>query len=201
MQFLLTFNWLLFSFWMFSKVYFSERLWRILKRRDPRLEARDSSSSIMSLGTHIFFPRSISVSGHKDMRRGLKRLYPHIQFILVHWSGFWQISFPILSPIWSDWTQIILHREKKPCHKKALYMDCWLGITANMINEELSSLVIHSCLVLVLWLALCSSYCILIMEMSPAKCETYNLPEYLSAVSSLQTLPIPESQTVVLALK
>lgn len=188
---------------MFSKVYFSERFWRILKRREPRLEARDSSSSIMSLGTHIFFPRSMSSSGHRDTHRGLKRLYAHIQYILVHWSDFCQDKFLFL---YSHQYDLIEHKlyyaeKKKPCHKKALYMDCWLGVTANMINEELSSHVIHSCPVLVLWLALRASYCMLIMEMSPAKCETYNLPEYLSAVSSLQTLPIPESHTVVLALK
>ncbi len=83
---------------------------------------------------------------------------------LVNWSNFWQDKFPILPPIKPHWTQIIFTQREK----KAIYMDCWLGIPANMMNEELSSLVIHPCTVLVLWLAPRASYCMLIMEMSQA---------------------------------
>lgn len=66
---LLTLSCLLFSFRMLSKVYFSERLWRILKRREPRFEERDSSSSIISFGTLIFLPRSISISEDKEHKQ------------------------------------------------------------------------------------------------------------------------------------
>lgn len=60
----LTFGCTLFSLWTLSNVYFSERFWRILKSREPRFEGRDSSSSMMSLGTLTFFPRSTSASEH-----------------------------------------------------------------------------------------------------------------------------------------
>lgn len=43
-------------------MYFSERLWRILKSLEPLFEERESSSSMMSLGALTFFPRSISTS-------------------------------------------------------------------------------------------------------------------------------------------
>lgn len=68
------------SFWMLSNVYFSDLLWRILKSREPLLDCRDSSSSMMSLGMLSFFPRSIKSSVHKtqtfifmQQKRGEKR--------------------------------------------------------------------------------------------------------------------------------
>ena len=51
---------MLASFWMLSNVYLSERRWRILKRREPRLDISDSSSSMMSCGVLSFFPRSMA---------------------------------------------------------------------------------------------------------------------------------------------
>lgn len=48
------------AFWMLSYVYFSERFCRILKSRDPLFEAKESSSSMISLGVFTFRPRSIS---------------------------------------------------------------------------------------------------------------------------------------------
>ena len=56
---LLTWN-TLASFWMLSNVYLSERRWRILKSREPRLDISDSSSSMMSWGVLSFFPRSMA---------------------------------------------------------------------------------------------------------------------------------------------
>lgn len=50
-------------------MYFSERFWRILKSREPRLEVKDSSSSMMSSGTLTFFPGSISASGQAETGR------------------------------------------------------------------------------------------------------------------------------------
>lgn len=82
-QFPPTLSCLLFSLWMLSKVYFSERLWRILKRREPRFEARDSSSSMMSFGTLIFLPRSISTSGQKETCKTMNGL--SIQYIPGNW--------------------------------------------------------------------------------------------------------------------
>lgn len=144
--FLLTLSCLLFSFWMLSKVYFSERLWRILKRREPRFEVRDSSSSMMSLGTFIFFPRSIS----RNTNKSLKSLCACTTYLYTDQT--------------SDKTNYLFF---SCCRKnKPLCMDCWLGVPANMMNEELSSLIIHSCPLLVLWLALRASYCMLIMDMS-----------------------------------
>ena len=99
-QFLLTLSCLLFSFWMLSKVYFSERLWRILNRREPRLEARDSSSSMMSLGTLIFFPRSISISGHKETNKGLRRLWVLYTYLCIdQTSDKFIFLFLVLPPL------------------------------------------------------------------------------------------------------
>lgn len=79
----LTFSCALASFCMFSKVYFSDLLWRILKSLDPLLDSSESSSSIMSFGVLCFFPRSIvysdwwEIAGMKwnNRNRGKKSKY------------------------------------------------------------------------------------------------------------------------------
>lgn len=124
-QFLLTLSCLLFSFSVLSKVYFSERLWRILKRREPRFEARDSSSSMMSWGTLTFFPRSISISGHKETSKPWKSLC--IQYMLVNWSDFWQDIFICL--LSSHLLNLIehklySHRKKSPLHGLLTWYSC-----------------------------------------------------------------------------
>lgn len=158
---------------MLSKVYFSDRLWRILKRREPRLEAKDSSSSIMSLGTLIFFPRSISISEQKETKQDTKQLVfiqclnqtsdktnVFSRFLYSH------LCWIKLNPNRKKKTS--LHKRKNPVH------GCWLSIPASMMNEELSSLVISSCSVLVLWFAPHASYCMLIMEMSSAYIQAWD---------------------------
>lgn len=60
------------SSWTFSKVYFSERFCRLLKSWEPRLDARASSSTMMSWGTLTFLPRSTSTSARKS-QNGLER--------------------------------------------------------------------------------------------------------------------------------
>ena len=53
-------------YWTFSNVYLSDRRCRILNSRAPRLLRCDSSSSMMSLGTLTFLPRSMpSISGKR----------------------------------------------------------------------------------------------------------------------------------------
>jgi len=119
---------MLFSFWMLSKVYFSERLWRILKSREPRLEARDSSSSMMSLGTHIFFPRSICISEKKETRQKKQHL---VSIQLKYQASNKAFFFYPDCDTTTDQTQLKANyiqtkREGKfPAASKAtLYMDC-----------------------------------------------------------------------------
>lgn len=155
---------------MLSKVYFSDRLWRILKRREPRLEAKDSSSSIMSLGTLIFFPRSISISEQKETKQETKQLV-FIQCLnqTSDKTNVFSRLPPMLNQIKSiQEKKTSLHKRKNPVH------GCWLSIPASMMNEELSSLIISSCSVLVLWFAPHASYCMLIMEMSSAYIQAWD---------------------------
>lgn len=65
------------SFCMLSNVYFSDLLWRILKRREPLLDCRDNSSSMMSLGMLSFFPRSIK--SPVQIKKNKKHSYVFIQ--------------------------------------------------------------------------------------------------------------------------
>lgn len=167
---------------MLSNVYFSDRLWRILKSLEPRFEAKDSSSSMMSLGTLTFFPRSISTSGNRGQKDTLPSNHASVSCntdrTSCNWRVcvqyiFWKLILLSILPVIKSHYKLYSNSKKQPWSSKKKrrkksphYMDCWLGTPANMMNEELSPLVIHSCLVLVLWLALRASYCMLIMEMS-----------------------------------
>ena len=87
---LLTWN-MLASFWMLSNVYLSERRWRILKSREPRLDISDSSSSMMSCGVLSFFPRSMARPPGAQNKHRVPLIFTHFPpkgSLGVHWFRY-----------------------------------------------------------------------------------------------------------------
>lgn len=124
--------------------------------------------------------RSISSPGHNK-----KTYKPWLKSITrANWSEVQQDIFIYYPPTYQTSLNVnCIHKGGKspPCE------DCWLGFPASMINERWSSLIIHTCPGLVLWLVPHASPCMLIMEMSQSL-RPGARREYLSAVRGLQTL-------------
>lgn len=114
-----------------------------------------------------FLPKShLCIWTQRDKQKTKELVYT-INTCKLIWLLTRQIHFSIsYTPTYQTSLNTNYIHTEKSLLQKALYMDCWLGTPADMMNEQLSPLVIHSCLVLVLWLAPHASYCMLIMEMS-----------------------------------